>query len=190
MAKFSNRKAAEAAAVLLREMGGAASPFRLIKLMYLAERASLAARERTILGDDFHALPHGPVPSRFCDLARGKVRTRAWDQCIARKGTHTLRLVKFPPLRELDDYEADLLRDVVRDLAPLDDDDLHDHMHALPEWRNPAGSRVLITPQAIMDAIDQEDAASARQALASEERIPHEEIRRRLAARRSVGSRG
>ena len=69
---------------------------KLIKLMYLAERASLQAHGYLMTGDRFSAMPHGPVLSLTLDHINDGVRSEqdGWDSWISDKANHTVGLVQ------------------------------------------------------------------------------------------------
>ena len=68
MMRFNERKATQAAAFLLKIRGGRMSYLKLIKLLYLADRAALARWGRPITTDRHVSMNHGPVLSRVLDL--------------------------------------------------------------------------------------------------------------------------
>ena len=67
---FSERKAAQAAACLIRLGGGRMDYGRLIKLLYLADRQSLIGSGAPITGDRMVSLDYGPVLSKILDMSQ------------------------------------------------------------------------------------------------------------------------
>ena len=67
---FDTLKIVQAAAVLLKEEAGQMTRLRLLKLLYIADRESLAETLRPISGDDVVAMDHGPVLSSTYKLIR------------------------------------------------------------------------------------------------------------------------
>ncbi len=65
---FEEKKAAQAAAYLLKLHGEPMKYFVLIKLLYLADRQSLIETGLPITGDKMVSMPHGPVLSQILDL--------------------------------------------------------------------------------------------------------------------------
>ena len=61
---FDERKAAQAAAHLLRRHGSSMPYIKLIKLLYLADRQSLIETGYTITGDQLVAMSDGPALNR------------------------------------------------------------------------------------------------------------------------------
>ncbi len=77
---YRDRKALEAASYLLEKLGGRTQYIKLIKLMYLADRALLRECGRTITGDRMYALPKGPILSRTLDRLEGQ--DDSWNQFL------------------------------------------------------------------------------------------------------------
>src|SRR2546426_8827697 len=67
--RFNERKATQAAGLLLQLRGGTMSYMKLIKLLYLADREALLRWGRPISTDRYVSMDRGPVLSRILDLA-------------------------------------------------------------------------------------------------------------------------
>src|SRR5687768_6342636 len=97
MFRFDPMKAIQAAALLMKQHGGQMSRLRLLKLLYIADRESLAETLHPITGDHAAALDHGPVPSQTYDLLKHQGKfAELWDQHIIQFGPRNHRLVKDP----------------------------------------------------------------------------------------------
>lgn len=146
--RFNQRKTLQAAALLLRRAGPAKTGnyMRILKLLYLADRASLKQIGRPITGDRVVAMERGPVLSRVYDLIMDRaVGSPEWSRFIERDGYH-IRLLNDPGNDELCSYEIDVLQKVWDDNRLKDEWDLVEETHQLPEWikNNPGkGSRVI-----------------------------------------------
>src|SRR6266480_2169456 len=95
---FDPLKAAQAASVLLKEEGGRMSRLRLLKLLYIADRESIAETLRPITGDEVVAMDHGPVLSmtyRFI-CRRQAPGTAIWETYIVQDGLRDHVLVADP----------------------------------------------------------------------------------------------
>ncbi|HEV8430339.1 MAG TPA: Panacea domain-containing protein, partial [Pyrinomonadaceae bacterium] len=66
--KFDETKTAQLAGVLLQLRGGRMHYMKLIKLMYLVDRAALLRWGSPITFDNYVSMPHGPVLSSTLDL--------------------------------------------------------------------------------------------------------------------------
>ena len=67
---FNIRKASQAAAYLTNLHGGRLNLMVLLKLLYLADRASLLETGYTITGDQMISVQSGPALSRLYDVAK------------------------------------------------------------------------------------------------------------------------
>lgn len=67
-----NRAEALAAFFLSKASGNCLNDLKLMKLMYIAERESLAKLYSTLTNDDFVSMPLGPVLSRTYNILRGR----------------------------------------------------------------------------------------------------------------------
>ncbi len=63
-------KAVEASVYILNKVEGTCDLHKLFKVLYFAERAHLAAYGRSITGDQYIAMPKGPVPSFIYDALK------------------------------------------------------------------------------------------------------------------------
>jgi len=143
---FDERKVAQMAAYLLANGGGTMSHLKLIKLMYLADRESMARYGMPISGDCPVAMPHGPVLSRTLDLMNGFVKSGpgGWESLISDKINHELALrrsIHTDELDELSPADLEVLSTVWGQFGGLDQWQLvsYTHAHCL-EWRDPHGS--------------------------------------------------
>ena len=127
---------------------------KLIKAIYLAERAALLEWHRPITGDCFYSLEHGPIVSRIYDLIRGRIlgpEMEAWgkvfnprhnDIVSIRPGTH----VDTGPLSK---REKDALLAAFERVKDLTIGQVIDLVHKLPEWKDPGQSSLPINPKTI-----------------------------------------
>lgn len=160
---FDERKAAAAAALLLELHGGRMEYLRLMKLLYLAERESLARFGRPIAGDEYISMKLGPVLSHVLNLMK-EVDPRAkpgpWVRQIAREG-YSVTLRGAPDLGPLSDAEISLLREAATLYRELDKWHLSRFTHGLPEWKDPGNSTIEIAPDEILRAMGVSEATIA-----------------------------
>lgn len=150
--RFNERKATAAAAFLLEQEGGTMDYMRLVKLLYLAERESLARLGHPLAGDTYYALDQGPILSRVLDLCKYK-STGPWTVQIERSGLWAVRLKAQPDLGPLSPAEMTILEDVAKTYRDHDQWELSTLMHGLPEWTDHRGSRIEIAPTEILAAV-------------------------------------
>lgn len=160
---FDERKTAQAAAFLLHRAGGALELLKLIKLMYLAERTSLARFGEPITGDALYAMPHGPVLSSTLDLANGfeKSSKDGWDLWMADRAGRLISLrdpsmLKNPEhdLLQLSSSDVDVLAEIWAEFGHLTAWQLRQYTHDhLPEWRDPEGGHIPISYRDLFRAL-------------------------------------
>jgi uncharacterized phage-associated protein len=133
--RFNFEKSLQAAGVLLRLEEGRMPYMRLLKLLYIAERETLAATASPLTGDRGYAMKHGPVLSHIYDLIRGVgPRFDEWDKYIRTQG-YAVKLADDPGRGKLSRGEVEKLTEVSERYRNRDHWELSDLTHEFPEWR-------------------------------------------------------
>lgn len=133
---FTLQKSVQAAAVILRAEGKKMSRLRLLKLLYLVERKCLQTAGYPFLGGPFYIMQHGPLHGAVYDLIKGTHPGEAkWSRFIMREGPRDIRLVSEPTMSELSPFEVKVLNEIVDLHAPMDDYEVAEITHMLPEVR-------------------------------------------------------
>ncbi|WP_341707747.1 Panacea domain-containing protein [Halopseudomonas sp.] len=156
---LSEQKVSQIAAFFLSRKDEAMPHLKLIKLMYLADRLSMARFGVPLSDDRAYSMPHGPVLSRSLNLMKGQVTSTEWSSWVSPLSNHKLRLVR--PVSELDDLDelspADIavLNDVWAAFGRYDQFALRDLTHdgLTPEWEDPRGSSREIDPALVFRLI-------------------------------------
>ncbi|MGQ0332961.1 Panacea domain-containing protein [Halomonas elongata] len=170
---FSEEKAAQVAAYLLQHRGGQMSYLKLMKLMYLADRASMAEYGFPISDDAWFSMKLGPVLSNTLELVQGGGREGEWDDWV-RPGdqAYEIELSRVAPERddfdELSDAEIEILDRVWVEHGHKTRWQLVDYTHeACAEWHDPYGSSRPISPQEMLEALGRspEEASALSQEL-------------------------
>lgn len=154
---FDERKAAAAAAYLLSLEGKRMSYMRLLKLLYLAERQSLATLRRPMIGDTPYSMDQGPVLSRVYDLIKANKRVGPWGEFIERDNGYEVRLKAVPDFEPLSDAEIALLRQASELYRAHDQWALSDMTYDFPEWEDPKGSSIEIPLERILAAFSKSE---------------------------------
>lgn len=171
--KYREDKATQAAARLLELHGGRMNYMKLIKLLYLAERAALVRWGRPITFDQYYSLPHGPVLSltynRIVDEPDPEQRSY-WHQYISAPQNYVVELERHAPNDQLSQAEEELLDSIYGEFGQLDQWQLRDATHELPEWVDPDGSSVPITARDILlaEGYSEQDVREIESALEAE----------------------
>jgi uncharacterized phage-associated protein len=169
---FNERKAAQAAAHVLKGCGGRLEYIKLIKLLYLADREMLTKRGRTITGDRLVSMKHGPVLSfiyeLICDGPDENGRS-PWFQHISPKDGYFVRVESGGDTDELSAFEVSTLDAIVAKYGGVDKWRLVDIVHKFPEWKDPGSSSSDIEPEDILKAEGWDEPAIREAALTAAE---------------------
>ena len=160
--RYREDKATQAAAIFIRNEGGTLNHMKLIKLLYLAERAALQSWARPITFDTLVSMDHGPVLSITLDRINSQPNPkepRYWNRFISERGGdgHELRLLREVPEDQLSPAEVELLGKTYQEFGQKDQWELEEYTHTLPEWRNPNRSVLPIDIAEILRAGDYTD---------------------------------
>ena len=148
---FHERKAAQSAARLLRRHGGEMEYFKLIKLLYLADRRVLIETGLPITGDRMVSMDHGPVLSRVYDLIKGeRTGDGSWRAYVGSPQGYNVCWTGREGDEELSEGEREVLDGVYDEFGSLHRWHLRDATHKLREWRNPGKSSLPIDPREIL----------------------------------------
>lgn len=142
--KYSEKKAAQVAAFFILHSGGRIEILKLMKLMYLAERESLARYGEPITGDRLVSMNHGPVLSITYDHMNNCIESEqdGWNDWISDRENHFLGLNKEckseDELLELSDADIDILKHVYKQFSHMSAFGIRDYTHDnCPEWEDP-----------------------------------------------------
>lgn len=155
--KFREEKATQVAALLLKMRGGRMSYIKLMKLMYLIDRAALLSWGRSVTFDNIVSMDNGMVLSQTLDLLTGGKRlggNELWRQYIsAPMGDHEVQLQGEPAFDELSRAEVGLIEQIFEEYGRMGRWELVDDVHhKLPEWINPNGSSIQIDYKEVLKA--------------------------------------
>jgi uncharacterized phage-associated protein len=177
--KYREDKATQAAGRLLARLDNRANHMKLIKLLYLADREALVKWGRPITFDWYFSLPHGPVLSFTLDRINeepGPEGPSYWHQFISPRENNEVKLLRGTPSTDLSRAEEVLLDSVIERFGHMNQWELRDYCHSLPEWQDPQGSRLPIAVRDILLA----EGLSEVQAVEIEEALEAETVATRL----------
>lgn len=154
------------------------SYMKLIKLLYFADRKTLAELGRPITFDQYVSMPHGPVLSRTYDLISAEPDPDVdsyWRQYVSqRDSAYDVHLLRDElPNDQLSPAEEAILDGVFAEWGHKTRYEVRDHSHTLPEWNDPHGSSYPIDVRDVLLAqgLTQEDAEEIEAALAAESEL-------------------
>ena len=168
---FDERRAAQAASLLLERHAGRMPYIKLIKLLYLADREALIETGVPITGDRFVSMKLGPVLVRVFDLIKepSPAEDSVWHSYVAREHFDAV-LVGSAESDHLSEYDEGVLREIFDSCGHEKWPFVVARTHALPEWTDPGKSSIPIEPEDILRYAgfsDEEIEAAAAQARAT-----------------------
>ncbi len=162
---FNPLKAFQAIAVLLgRERCKEMAYYRLLKLLYIAERTHLKRTGRPILGGHVVAMERGPLSSPVYDLIKlSHPRSPEWSRYFRVEGRH-VEMLQHAGNGELSKSEIRTLLDVFETFEDRDDEELGAITHEYPEYQRNY-HKGTSTPIPLTDIIEAVGLANARDAI-------------------------
>ena len=148
---FDERKAAQAASILLERAGGSMPYIKLIKLLYLADRAALIETEATITYDRYVSMKHGPTPCQMLELIMQEhpPEDSIWHRYVKRR-YFDAALCGPAESNQLSENNVNLLNDIYETYGKLRPSAVVSQTQALPEWQDPDETSIPIDPADIL----------------------------------------
>ncbi len=144
--EYRQDKTTQAACILLQKRGGRMSYLKLIKLLYLADRAALLKWGRPISFDAYVSMDQGPVLSRTYDFINHGPPPETdsyWHRFISDPVRYEVSPKGECPDGALSEAEKRLLDQVFECFGRMGRWELVEWMHNnLPEWVDPHGSAI------------------------------------------------
>ncbi len=163
---FDAEKLVQASAVILRRQHAQRMNYmKLLKLLYIADRESIAETGRPITGDCPVAMERGPVLSRTLDIINGlSLESDQWERFIRRAEdqSYEVEIISDPGRGHLSRYEISKLEEVNSRFADKDEWAMVQWTHKqLEEWiaNDPGTSSKRIPLRDILEAVGVADQA-------------------------------
>ena len=157
--RFDEAKATQAASFFLSLRGGRMHYIKLIKLLYLADRAALLRWGAPITTDRYVSMDHGPVVSNILNLITKPISKTIWSEFISAPfGDDQVELLQKAPVDRLSRAEENLLREIFTEYGHRKRwDIIKNVMHKLPEWKDPQGTSIPIRIRQILEAAGEDE---------------------------------
>ena len=150
---FHERKAGQAAAYLLRRLGGESSPIVLNQLLYLADRRAMCSDGFPITGDRLMASPVGMILGRVYELnlPRQWPPAEAWREYVsAPDECGLIQPAGATDTLDLSQWEELILDAICDEFGGLTGFDLAARLQKLPEYHVPEGRPELVDPKVVL----------------------------------------
>jgi hypothetical protein len=137
--RFDITKATEAACQFLKREGGSINIMKLVKLVYLLDRLSVARRGIPVVGGAYFSLPNGPITSEFLDLINSGclwgVAECRWEEFVSDRKDHEIGMIKEASRDHLSDSEIDLIDAIYQEHGKKNQWELREWCHEhCGEW--------------------------------------------------------
>ena len=173
-------KAAQVIAYLAcKAPGRTLDVLKAIKLVYLADRESIAKFGAPILDERRVSMPHGPVNSQTYSHVNGEYDLDAcgWSAFLEDRANHQLAVksgIADDELEELSEADIQCLDTVWTKFGGMDKWQIRDWTHEsdnIPEWEAPQGSSAPIPLERIMTMVGIEGAVAQAALVESHNKI-------------------
>ncbi|SHJ78733.1 Uncharacterized phage-associated protein [Palleronia salina] len=173
---YDPRKAAQTIAYLAVKNGrNPLNILKAVKLVYLADRESIARHGFPIQDEDHYSLPHGPVNTTTYDHIQGVVdpaQAAGWTEFLTDRALHRVGLkdrnIDPDDLDELSEADVAVLDDIWDRFGSMNQWALRDWTHDpknVPEWEDPNGSSRPIALRRMMEVLGVENAVEQEEAV-------------------------
>lgn len=151
---FNERRAAQAAARILRRHGAPMPAAKLAQLLYLADRWFLVEHHATITGDDFISTSDGPALRRIRELASDSAPTphADWPRHVSIAADALACPTPNDDESQLSEASTQFLDRIHDRFAPDPPQELEERLRALSEWRGACDEDSPINPRQILQA--------------------------------------
>jgi|SRR5665213_1703852 len=181
---FTHKKTAQVAAFLASGLGSKSIKYmRLLKLMYLSDRESLARFAEPLSYDQMYSMDYGLVLSEVLNAVqslRFNGDLRPWGSYFRARRNKTdyyvslNRRVSRDELDFLSDSDIEILNAVLAKFGEMDEWALSQYMHDhCAEWKDPDGSRIPVDDRELLQilGLPEEEAEVTAKSLRSERQM-------------------
>jgi len=162
VAGFQSRKAAQLCAFFaLKSPKCMIEKLKLIKLIYMAERAFVAENHMPMLYDELYSLPHGPICSSTLNGINGVIDVDMWQDFIARHGNIITPVRSFgaDDFDELSEAEMEVAEAIWAQFGHMSASRIRNYSHDhCPEYTETLSLRIPIQYRDILEAMGDTDA--------------------------------
>lgn len=136
---FNIAKATEAACRLIEKEGGTINIMKLVKLVYVLDRLSIARRGIPVVGGAYFSMPNGPITSELLDLVNSGCLWGApechWEDFVSDRQNHEVTLIKPATTEHLSEAELALIDEIYKEHGAKDQWQLREWCHEhCGEW--------------------------------------------------------
>lgn len=161
LAGFDSKKAAQISAYFL-SLQPDMEKLKLIKLLYLSERAHLGKHGHPMFYDEMYSLKDGPICSSALNGINGEIDAETWKAFVVvdenRRNLHLNAKITRDALDQVSDAEIDVLDEIWSQFKASTAGQIRNWTHAnCPEYTHVENGRVPISYAEMMDALGIDD---------------------------------
>ena len=152
---FSSEKILQEIVYLLSLNDNRMNLLKLMKELYLVDRASIEERDTSVSGDVFYSMPHGPVLSQTLNMLNDLVNNN-WGEyldAVESKYYPDIQLKKEIVYDRLSNKDKEYINFISKKFKNYAPKQLEEYTHTLPEWVDPNGSSKKIRYKDVMLAL-------------------------------------
>jgi uncharacterized phage-associated protein len=174
---FQTRKAAQVVAFFGLKAGGTINVLRATKLIYLADRLSMAQRDYPITGDNFVSMPFGPVNTNVYDYMNGRASTKQeeWFAFVGKRNDYDLPINKGVTVKSFDELsgaDIKILEQTWDQFKDIEKYELAEWTHKFcPEWQDPKGSSIPIDFSTVYKKLEKPNPADIAEEIQAERKL-------------------
>lgn len=140
MRGFNYRKAVQALNYLACNNGGTLNKMKAIKMIWLADRLHIRKYGRSITGDEYYAVPFGPIPSATrdileCNPMAGDLASEYAKDFIKGDKKYTFKSLKDPELKVFSQTDIQIINTIIENFNHREEFELSKYSHTFPEWK-------------------------------------------------------
>ncbi len=155
--RFNEKKTTQVASLFIEKEGGRINYMKLMKLLYIADREALLKWERTLTGDTYFSMKHGPVLSEVLDLISNEEEPEEysyWHEYITDPEHYIISMKgEYPTSDKLSEREVGLVEELSERFIDFNQWQMRDLCHDssfLPEWEDVGESNKRIEIETIL----------------------------------------
>lgn len=139
--EYDPEKAVHALVYIAKKLGGVADIYKVLKIVFFADKRHLERYGRLIFGDIYIAMDHGPVPSGAYDAVKHVRGTAVWckphslaTKALQAKGMNIIPLIE-PDLDLFSDSDVECLDEAIEECRHLTFRELRKKSHEDPAFK-------------------------------------------------------
>lgn len=156
---YSSDKILQEVVYLLTLNNNRMNLLKLMKELYLIDRASIDERDSSVSNDIFVSMPHGPVLSQTLNMLYDLPNNK-WSKYLDKVEARFFPDIQIKKSMEFDRLSAkdcQYIQEISEKFKNTSARELEDYTHTLPEWTDPNGSSLKIRFREVMKALGKTD---------------------------------